>query len=305
MTFELTESLKDEILFAMEDQHSDFVVDAENLYIVSTEDENFDLDADDGRYYDIPEWTSADGYNLMEDFTNNLHTPKAHADLKRVLISGRGVFRNFKDVLKQYPETERMWHLFKDEKMKIRITEWYSNLLESWGLEKLSEQDEFSDSTEDLVKNDFVFREFNPELDSDEIQKESDNVAKEFSAQYDQTLGSAIAFMWQENSFYTKTASKKGIICRSQDGKFIGCALATICPPSAKETVVITDFFVVQDYRGLGIAKELLNQALNSLKKCGIHYALIANIFIPQYMENLLVQNGFSKKGSVYTADLF
>ena len=78
----------------------------------------------------------------------------------------------------------------------------------------------------------------------------------------------------------------------------------SLCPANARKTVCITDFFVLQNYRGLGIGRELFSTCLESLKKHGIQWVLIANTIIPETMEPLLIQFGFKKLGSGFVADL-
>ena len=300
MTFNLTESLTDNILFAMEDQNSVLLVDAKSGLLVAEEDACDDED----RFYALPEWSSEDGYNLMEEFTSNLYAPNVHEELRLVLVSGRGVFRNFKNVLKKYPETEKKWHLFKDAKMRERVSDWYNELRESWGLEKLFLTDDSEESTEELVLNDFEFQEFNLARDANEIEIGTENAVQELKTQFSEDLGSAIACMWKQLSSYSTTTSKSGFVCRSLAGEFAGCILLDFCPQETKKAVVITDFFVVQEYRGLGIGEQLLSKALSFCKKRGIRHIIICNTFIPQFMENLLFQKGFFKIGSGYAVDL-
>ncbi|MBQ9538126.1 MAG: GNAT family N-acetyltransferase, partial [Treponema sp.] len=102
MNFELADSLLDEIIYSMEDQGTDVVIDAQEGAVLPVDGDigpSFDDIDDDksGRYYSLPKWTSSDGFELLRDFTNSLHSPLAREDLKRALNGGRGVFRRFKD----------------------------------------------------------------------------------------------------------------------------------------------------------------------------------------------------------------
>jgi len=300
MTFDLTESLVNDILFAMEDQDNVLKLDSCKGMLVLEEDSTDEKD----RFYDLPVWSSEDGYNLMEEFTNNLYAPNVHSELRHVLVSGRGVFRNFKNVLKFYPETEKKWHLFKNAKMRDRVTLWYNDLRESWGLEKLFLTEDSDESTEELLLNDFEFREFILAKDANEIEKGTESAVQELKTQFSNDLGSAIACMWKKLSSYSTDTSKFGFVCRTLTEEFAGCVLLDFCPPETAKTAVITDFFVVQEYRGLGIGEELLTKALSFCKKRGIRYIIICNTFIPQFMENLLFQKRFFKIGSGYAVDL-
>jgi GNAT superfamily N-acetyltransferase len=310
MTFELGDSLLEEIIYSMEDQDTEMIVDAEEACVLPVDGDvgpSWDDVGDDDseRYYDLPEWTSSDGFELLRDFTNSLHSPLAREDLKRALNGGRGVFRRFKDVIRSYPEVERKFFVFKENRMKARVVEWYNGLRESWGMEKL----EFSESdaleeTEELVLNDFVFREYDPAKDGGDISRGSDFVAEEYARQFSQELGEAVAEMWRGLSGAWGREEKFGSVCRSHDDEFTGCLLFSFCPPTARTTVALTDFFVLQDYRGLGIGEELLSKSLPMLKGRGIQWVLISNTIVPEPMERLLERFGFDRLGSGYLADL-
>src|SRR5574344_302084 len=312
MIFELTDTLAESILFSMEDQEVKWMVSAEKGVVVpvdaaSRAGEQYQFVSkgagiDDENFYALPEWTSGDGYELLESFTDNLHAPLARAELKQVLVSGRGVFKNFKNVLKAYPEVERKFHFFKDSQMKSRLMEWYNDLRESWGLEKLETSD--IEDVDDLVQDDFVFRQYDSVKDKDDIAKGAGLVAEEYERQFAGEVGNAVAELWLRQSAYCNADEKCGFICRTQSDEFTGCVLVSFCPSSAKKTVTLTDFFVLQNYRGLGIGKELFSECLASLKKRGIQWVLTATMIIPESIEPLLTRSGFEKIGSGFVADL-
>lgn len=311
MIFDLTDSLANAILFSMEDQDCSWMVDAEHGTVVPKDAQQrtaaeygavpANAKIDDDKFYALPEWTSGDGYALLESFTNTLYSPLARAELKQVLVSGRGVFKNFKNVLKAYPEVERKWHFYKDSKMRARLMDWYNELRESWGLEKLEQTD--VEEVGDLVQNDFMFREYDSAKDRNDIALGVSFVADEYKRQFAGEVGDAVAELWRRASTYDE-AAKYGFVCRTQSDEFAGCILVSNCPSSAKKTVTLTDFFVVQNCRGLGIGKELLSKCLAGLRRRGFQWFLIANTIIPQTMEPLLTQSGFEKLGSGFVADL-
>lgn len=312
MVFDLTDALADSILFSMEDQDCSWMVDAKNGVVIpqdvsfrnSAEYSSVPISAhiDDENYYALPEWNSGDGYSLLEDFTNDLHAPLARAELKQVLVSGRGVFRNFKNVLKAYPDVERKWHFFKDDRMRERLMDWYNELRESWGLEKLEKSD--VEEMDDLVKDDFMFCEYDSLKDRNDIAHGAALLAEEYKRQFNGEVGDAIATLWQRSSACCEADAKFGFVCRTQSDEFAGCALVARCPSSAKKTVTLTDFFVVQNYRGLGIGKELFSRCLVDLKNRGFQWVLVAGTVIPESMEPLLTQSGFVKIGSGFVADV-
>jgi len=156
MQFELSSALIDEILFFMEDHDGEFLVDTQEGIVISADDEEFDDDADEGRYISLPEWDSSEGFRMMEHFTAALHNALVREELSAALDRGRGVFRAFKNTLSRYPETEKLWYAYKEREMKRVVISWYNALRESWGLELIGEEPE---DIEGLAQEDFSFRE--------------------------------------------------------------------------------------------------------------------------------------------------
>jgi ribosomal protein S18 acetylase RimI-like enzyme len=161
MHFELTEILMDNILFAMEDQAGEFLLDSQTGEVIGGM-EGFDetVEEDRERYISLPEWDSSSGFRLMERFAAALRNPLIREELSAALNRGRRVFRAFKDILEQHPETEKLWFAFKDREMKRQIIRWYNGLREEWGLQLIGEEPE---DTNDLVLEDFRFRQSLPE----------------------------------------------------------------------------------------------------------------------------------------------
>jgi len=315
MVFELSDSLIDDILFSMEDQNCKRMVSAKNCIVVPQDSLLWDSElkdklpenacVDDDNFYELPVWSSGDGYELLDSFTEGLHSPFARAELKNVLVSGRGVFRNFKDVLKSYPEVERKFHFYKDSKMKMRVIEWYNGLRESWGLEKLDALNtDDVEEVDELVQNDFVFSQYDSVKDRNDVESTAGFLAEEYKKQFAGEIGDAVAEMVNRLSSFSSSEDKYGFVCHNLDEEFTGCVLVSSCPSYSKRTVTLTDFFVLQNYRGLGIGKELFSRCLAGLRSCGVQWILIANTIIPKTMVPLLNQYGFEKIGSGFVADL-
>ena len=152
MSFELDNILTDAILFYMENQGGDFVLDTYDVNVVKQEPD-FN---DDERFIALPEWGSHDGYRLMEKFSAKLKNPLVRQELSAALNRNKGVFRFFRDVLNQYPEIEKQWFRYKEQQMKNVVIAWYNALREEWGLEPVGTEPEDNLS---LVLEDFIFRE--------------------------------------------------------------------------------------------------------------------------------------------------
>ncbi len=299
MVFELTDALMDSIIKSLENQDKSFLVDAKNGTLIEKTDS---IEADEDLYYSIPGWNSADGFALMEAFVNSLHSPMAYNDLQTVLHSGKGVFRGFKNVLKDYPEVLRRWHYFKNKQFQIYVSQWYNSLREIWGLEKLDYETE---DVEDLVRDDFEFFEYDSSRDRESVSGYLASIADTECSEWTPEIKGAVTEVLLNQFNYGTSQSESGFICRTVSDEFAGCVVCAKCPSCSEKTVLITGFFVLEQYRGLGIGKELLLLALSKLKEHGMHWVIIANTFIPESMAHLLDRAGFEKLGSGFVANLF
>ena len=295
MYFDLTESIKDSILNAMDDQTSDLVFDSKSRTVVES-DQNT---TNNEQYIDLPKWTSADGFKIRQDFVSCLHAPLAKDELQQILHSGRGVFRNFKSCLKQYPEIEKKWHLFKRRKMLLKVNEWYNALRELWGLEALEAEPE---DFEDLVQNDFIFRGYDSAKDKESVLQYA-NVEEVCIDENLEEVSAAIKFLWERQ--FLSQDSDFGLVSKTFSDDFAGCITFQACASSSTKAVVLSAFFVLKNFRGLGIGRMLLSQSLELLRKRKIQWVIIANVIIPDSMIPLLNRSGFKKIGSGYIARLF
>jgi GNAT superfamily N-acetyltransferase len=259
MRFELDKTLTDEILFYMEDQDGDFLLDTKEVKIINIDifddesDEKGNKYEDTERYISLPEWDSNDGFRLMEKFASQLKNPVIRHELTAALNTKRGVFRSFKNVLEHYPEAGKMWYNFKDKKMKEEVTAWYNSLREEWGLEPLgSEPSEISEDISAIVLEDFIFRE-GVEADASEVSALHKLCVEEL----------------KENEKACVTESKAPsnlqgdifLAAETASGEFSGYISAV----NSGEYLRITRLEVKPEYRGMGIGKTLLSKLLSKL----------------------------------------
>ena len=297
MQFELTDSLTDDIISAMENQDVEYAVSApEGQLVISDSDGNT---PDDEKYYSLPEWGPSDGFELREEFVNNLHAPLAHEELQDALHSGRGVFKNFRNVLKNYPEIDKRWHIYKHRFMSARINEWYNSLREIWGLEKL---DQLPESDDTLVHDDFSFNVYDSAADKKTILL---NITADSCE--DETLplevNRAFYELWR-TQFEGASDNQIGYICSSLSDDFAGCITASPLVKDQEKIVMITSLFVPEQFRGLGIGTELIYMCISSLRDYGKEWVLIPNTIAPDILQPLLTRTGFRRINSGYILSL-
>jgi ribosomal protein S18 acetylase RimI-like enzyme len=252
MQFELSEALIESILFSMEDQNGKFLLDTLHGVLIRAEEIQPGADQEKKKeiYLPLPKWEPSDGFRLMERFASELRNPLAREELSAALNRGKGVFRSFKDVLSRYPETEKLWFVYKEKKLKQEIIGWYNALREVWGLEQIGSEPE---DTEDLVLEDFHFRA-GIEADRENAEELHRLCGDEYSAIDPWTFPGNLCMV-------AETAS----------GDFAAC----ICAILENLALHIHILEVKPEYRGLGLGESLLSRLLEEADKKGISCASI------------------------------
>ena len=299
MKFELSDSLKDDVIFAMEDQNSISFVDAHTATLTSFPRTQAIPKTND-QFYQLPEWSSADGFALMEDFAEKCRIPQARGQLKACLQSGRGVFKSFKGVLKTYPQLEKRWLFFKRNAMLSRVDDWYAVLRDSWGLESLP-PDGPECETQELLLDDFVFSQYNHLCDAESTAQAEAKAQLSFSEALGGETGCAAGVLLGLLQHFCPAETKVGSVCRLQTGEFVGCFL---CASLTESAALAMDLFVEESFRGLGVARQLVASCTDVLKERGFDLLLVQAAFAPEYLENVLSQIGFQKAGSGWAMDL-
>jgi GNAT superfamily N-acetyltransferase len=182
--FELTDTILERIIFAMEDQSKSFLidlatgelvektakddktakVDKANLVVHSHQPPLADQSLGSDQLADQlanqladqlvppPEWQSADGFKMMELYVATVRNPELKAELSQALSQGKRVFKTFKEILARSPKAEKSFADFKMKYMKKRINDWLNSLREAKGLSQLPGEPE---ETEDILLADF------------------------------------------------------------------------------------------------------------------------------------------------------
>ena len=105
-----------EILFI-----SEYTDDEEAIELKERIEEDFD------RYEKIPKVESHEAYEDMEDFIGTVDDERL-VELLEVAIDGKGAFRRFQNVLRNYPEDRKRWFEFKGDRTKQRVLGWLDDI---------------------------------------------------------------------------------------------------------------------------------------------------------------------------------
>ena len=278
MQFELTDALADQILFAMEDQNGEYVLDVRTGVVADVSDLAEPGGADS--VYPLPEWGSADGFRLMEGFAASLRNPIVRTELTRALEKGRGVFRAFKDVLSSRPEIERLWFAYKEKQMRQEIVDWYNALREEWGLARIGDEPE---DTEDLVLEDFKFRPAEP---GDEgALRELRLICHPGAAEPQDVLAAEGA---------------TALVAETARGEIAGAAVSARLGGAEK----IVGLDVLPDFRGLGIGEELLARLIETVLPRGAAALLLDLPASADSFSRVLYRDGFEPYETRFRLDL-
>ena len=315
--FPLSEPVISEIIFAMENQTEEFVLVAsaqKGVSVVPFSSLSYDSDSaqDSGirpeDIYSLPKWFSSDGFNLLESFAKSLCSSPVRDELLGVLSNGRGVFKNFKNVLKNHPDIERDFHRFKERKMRSRVEEWYASLRENWSQEKSADGDTLSLC---LISDGFSFSRYDRKAESGYVESElrifSEKKEDELKAAYPGDAGVLLADFWNIRSSRAlgEIGGADGFVCRTASDDFVGCLLFSSGPADARESATLTTCFVKDGFHGLGIAERLFETCVSFMRGHGIRTFFVADFFMSESLEKVLFGLGFEKIHSFYVARFF
>lgn len=278
MQFELSDALADQILFAMEDQNGEYVLDARTGAVAEASKAEGADESDS--VYPLPDWGSADGFRLMEGFAASLRNPIVRNELTQALEKGRGVFRAFKDVLSERPEIERLWFAYKEKQMRQEILNWYNALRETWGLARIGEEPE---DTEDLVLEDFRFRP--AEAEDERALRELHAACRPESDGLPEDLGAGGATV---------------MVAETSRGEIAGAVLSVRTGTAEK----IAGLDVRPDFRGLGIGEELLARLIDSVLRKGASVLLLDLPAAADSFSRVLYRDGFEPYETRFRLDL-
>ena len=251
---ELSDEFVYQLIFCMEDQGTEYRMDLHSGEIVPEQDIGEELKQDPDRFSELPSWEPSDGFRIMEKFVSTLRNPVFSQQLRESLSMGRGVFRQFKNVLKQEPAVERLWFYFKEREMKHEIYRWYDTLSDSIRLQRLGEEPE--EDTSELILSDFILSYDPKRFEQELLEIGEDLLDAEFS-QLEHPLAELFAGeyrdVWEELD-----DSWVMVFLVSPSGELAGCIGAQ---PAEGRTYEVKLLYVYPRFRGLGVFS-LLTDAL-------------------------------------------
>jgi GNAT superfamily N-acetyltransferase len=284
--FELCEKIVEQVVFAMEDQERESVVDLESGEVLTAEGHSGE------GFAKPPVWSSREGFKLMEDFLASVKQPSARRSLSAALSRGRGVFKAFKAALAENLELERAFRDFKIRAMRRTIAVWYDDLREARGLERLGPE---PDDTDELVLSD---------LDIGILGLEAAKAylipllleAEEESIEY--LPGPLAAFEMRRLRAELDTAEDAlCAIAYDGEGGALGVALGFRTVQGERGFGRIVFLMVKREFRRMGLGKTLLESLMKAFAKDGLPLVTLDSAFLPADFGSGLEPLGFRSFG--------
>jgi len=257
--FVLDSSKLNEIMYNMENQNK------ESSIVISTGEILYTDDLKNSDLYPLPKWGPVEGFRIMNEFVSDLKNPIVKQELKSVLNQGHGVFRKFKNVLKDSPEIERIWYSFKKDAIKSKVLNWYNQIREYAGLDLFSEDD--FEEEQDLLDFDFIIEKGN--IDEFDFVSKCDK--KGFYELYSNYPEDVIQDMYNRKRDDMLNSSMFDsdflFIAKNPAGESVGIVwAASYILGDSYQGMDLLQLYVTPEYRGLGIGKLLLNKILDEYK---------------------------------------
>ena len=263
----LTDEFMFQIIFCMEDQGNEYLLDLEKQVIVERVFVEDRESRNAERFLLLPEWFPSDGYRTMEKFVATLRNPVYREKLKDVLNSGRGVFRQFKDVVHEMPSIERLWFHFKDIEMQKRIYEWYELYDVAFTFSRLPGEG-MEDDAHEALEEDFLFSDdlFENHGEYEKLRDECIDLYRSRNVPYRAYLLQEIERAWvigeKDRALFALTPQQE-------------VAAIIIWHHETSLPAVVRAYYVRAPYRGLGLFHLLFDRVCEQAGRLGARQTIL------------------------------
>jgi GNAT superfamily N-acetyltransferase len=269
----INEEILERVVYGMENQKTRLFMDPANGNL-RPESEN------DGTFIPMPSWGPTDGYRLMSGFTATLPDSVLRERLAEILQSGSGVFRHYKDALKERPEIERIWRQYKKREMRKAAVSWLSRWNEALELDSLAPEPEDLD---DLVLADFAFREAQPREIEAILKLERSNKGSSNNLSPDDS-GIDLSLITAAENPSGDLVGYSGVLINADAGSG-SCRLHV---------------YVLPDFRGLGIGRRLISITIAKAEVSGVRSIRLHTGKTGRTLEDYMKSAGFKPAVTIW-----
>jgi len=269
---DVTEEMLERVVFGMENQKDRLMLDPADGLLRSENENN-------GSFIPLPDWGPTDGYRLMDGFAGSLPDTIFRKRLLDILHSGSGVFRRFKDALKERPELEGLWRRYKKREMRRTALSWLSRWSEALDLEALGPEPE---DWEQLSSAEFVIRKAR----EDELPRLlSWNQSAELENNPGFTLFECSSARLEEGELS---------VAEGPSGEIVGFSWLALQTDSGRIEGQLIQIYVLPELRGLGIGRMLVDASLKQAVGKGALSLSVRTGVSGQLLENYFENAGFT-----------
>jgi hypothetical protein len=301
--FELTGTILERIIFAMEDQSRSMLVDMDTGELVERskseelvehpDEKEFEPRSKKEKLQPPPGWTPQDGFKLMESFYSTLRKADLRLELSKALTKGKGVFKAFKEILGAWPEEEINFREFKLKFMRPVVQSWLDDYREWNGLSRLGPEPE---DFEDILLTDFPI----------EVQAVSDlkfPMDTIFESAFSDSLDYLpIALARSERKALKRLIEENAQNCfcvsiTGDNSMPIAIALGVIVSEDGNSHGKIRMLYVIKGYRNLEFPSLLLEAMIDEFHAKNVGTVLVDSLFLPLEFQDELVSSGYVAVG--------
>ena len=222
------------------------------------------------RFLALPTWGSIEGFKIREQFIKDVKNPVYKKKLDHVFHTGRGVFKKFKQVLKENPIIERQWREFKANYMRAIVINWYEECEGYINLIGLEE--EIEELPNDLLISDFIFSTDVNDKDISTVNR----LKKEFINELDDIEQLLI------NRRQAILKKPRYVVAYNLENEIVGYIE---WEKISEKIVEITSYGVVEAYRGLGIFTLLFDKLMRQTNRERFDKVLVFSTKILQSLQ--------------------
>lgn len=266
---EVTEEILERVVYGMENQKDRLLLDPTDG-ILRPDSENT------GTFIPLPPWGPTEGYRLMDSFAGTLPNTIFRDRVLDILHSGTGVFRRFKDALKERPELEGLWRRHKKREMRTAALVWLNRWSEALALEALGPEPEEWD---ELASIDFTVRA--ADIDDIPTIRVWNQGAESFSS-------------IPESGKRPGIEPENILVVENPSGELVGFAQIDFEEVSGREEGRLMYIFVVPEFRGLGLGRLLTTSVLELFETRGVEAVSVRTGGSGGHLKHYLENSGFT-----------
>lgn len=294
--FQLTDAILERIVFAMEDQTSEWLIDLRTGDIVDrSEVSDEDLEAVPERYADLPFWSSRQGFAILEAFAATVTSPpELKLALNAALRRGKGVFKAFRQTLSSNDMLYRRFQEFKLNAMRHIIEKWMHAIQEEEILAAVKEEPE---DLADIIASELELQTVALSKAPFDVEQMIHDYTAETYTAYPPALSKWALLKIQEK--LTGWIQEPWIAYASVDGTHpLVLGIYSLKLLEGTACCAVWGIFTAKEFATMGIEWPLLDRISSAAAAAGASLIILDGPFFPSSLNEEAPSHGFMQAGS-------